>query len=75
MTPESSGRKLMREFESCGECGMALRHPAEFHPYRACELFKESRNGDRVRAQLRAEFPKQADRHVGTGELLEECRA
>jgi proteasome lid subunit RPN8/RPN11 len=55
---------------TCAQCGMALRHAAEFHPYRACELFAESHNGGDVRAVLRAEFPKQADRHVVTGELL-----
>jgi hypothetical protein len=65
----------MTDFEICAQCGMALRHPAEFHPYRACELFELSRNGDKVRAALRAEFPAEADRHVGTGELLEACRA
>lgn len=54
----------------CAECGMAVRHPAEFHPWRACELFKQCRNGDEVRAILRAEFPDQADRHIGTGALL-----
>lgn len=55
----------------CVQCGMGLRHPAEFHPYRACELFGDSRNGDTVRAALRAEFPEEADRHVGTGLPLE----
>lgn len=51
----------------CAQCGMALRHPAEFHPYRACKLFGRSHDGDKVRAKLREEFPNDADRHVGTG--------
>lgn len=59
----------------CAECGMALRHPAEFHPYRACELFKGCRDGDKVRGMLRAEFPEEADRHVGTRARLKEARS
>jgi len=32
----------------CAECGMGLVSGAEFHPWRACEVFKETHNSDRV---------------------------
>ncbi len=33
---------------TCGDCGMGLVSHIEFHPYRACEVFKETHDSDRV---------------------------
>lgn len=32
----------------CEDCGMGLVSGREFHPYRACEVFKETHDSDRV---------------------------
>ena len=41
--------------EPCAACGMPC-HRAEYHPYIACQMFKQVRNGDSVRANLYAVF-------------------
>ena len=39
----------------CAECGMGTVSAAEFHPFRACELYRESHNSETVWAAMEAE--------------------
>lgn len=39
--------------EACANCGMRCQ-PREYHPYTACVLFRQLRDGDKVRSCLEA---------------------
>lgn len=38
----------------CAHCGMSTKGPRDYHPWAACVMFKELRDGNRVEANLRA---------------------
>lgn len=38
----------------CAQCGMAMLHQAEYHPFAACLIFKACRDGQKVRENLGA---------------------
>lgn len=38
----------------CAQCGMATKHPREYHPYAACLMFMGCKDGDIVRKNLHA---------------------
>jgi hypothetical protein len=41
----------MNEFTKCQECGMLVL-PNEYHPYTACELYKRTRQAEKVQAMI-----------------------
>ena len=39
----------------CADCGMGTVSAAEFHPYRACELYRQHHDSEKVWATMEAE--------------------
>lgn len=39
---------------ACAKCGFVLAHPNEYHPYAACLMYKQCKNEDVVRSNLKA---------------------
>lgn len=42
------------EFKHCAGCGMTTFGPRDYHPYAACVMFRQLRDGSNVEANLRA---------------------
>lgn len=38
--------------DKCGDCGMSINFPYEYHPYAACLMFKSCKDGKTVRGHL-----------------------
>lgn len=57
----------------CAACGMATKHPREYHPYAACLMFMGCHNGDRVRGNLEGVILHARDTNpAGTTDPIEE---
>ena len=44
--------QVKREPTICGQCGMALNHPREFHPFAACMMMEGCHDGNKVASNL-----------------------
>ena len=41
-----------KQFTHCGECGMSIGE-VDFHPYPACVMFRQVKQGEKVESYLR----------------------
>ncbi|MEE8607165.1 MAG: hypothetical protein V3S55_06160 [Nitrospiraceae bacterium] len=44
-------RRGPKQFSHCGECGMSIGE-LDFHPYPACVMFRQVKQGDKVESYL-----------------------
>lgn len=48
------GKNMVNEFNTCASCGMNVGAVATYHPFTACLMFRQVRDGNVVAANLRA---------------------